>query len=67
MSYEERLMICKLEPLKTRWENLFVKFAKDAVKSGRLHNWLQPNPSTNNACLRKQNTFYHPFVIKIVQ
>ena len=58
--YEDRLKICKIPSLKERWEKMFVKFANDVVKSGRLQNWLIPNQNTNVVNLRKQNIFHVP-------
>ena len=39
---------------------MFVKFASDTIKSGRLQSWFRPNTSTNVMTLRKQNTFHFP-------
>ena len=58
--YEDRLNKCKIPSLKERWEKMFIKFANDAVKSGRLQRWLQPNKNINHMELRRQNTFHFP-------
>ena len=36
MPYADRLKMCNLSTLQGRWEQLFVKFATDTVKSGRI-------------------------------
>ena len=60
MPYADRLKMCNLSTLQGRWEQLFVKFATDTVKSGRMQNWIKPNTNTNTISLRKQNSFFHP-------